>query len=240
MSLITTIVLSVQVSDSAQIPKYNGYAGFELQLTVKEVTNITDRIFVLHREPTSEGVDGYEDAFYSIASVTELSDLPADNPDVESPFFRVNSVALVFPTKQALDEGLKKILAEVEALKKANDVSINFSEPTLVMFPLDAISRYYGPLSTTTATDEQLLSLTSDAIFDKAISTSITIDGLKYIYFAYRAELGVPTLFKINSATVTPTLVTRAVVDQNGHSASYNIYRSPSTVSGPTATLDVS
>lgn len=234
----TTIVYRKTESDSLERPG-NGLSGYRVDLEITEVLNITDAIFIMQREvPNPDLPDTYEDTFYSVASVAQLESV-GTVPSLDNPFYRVNAISLVFPNPEELKLYTDRIILLIGKLQKANDALINMQDPTTGAFPSDTLARYWGLVSAAAVTDEDLEAGSVDYVYDKILSKTLQNDGgPRYVYVALRADLSAITALKINAATIATTLVTRAVVNANGYSASYNIYRTNTTTSASTIILE--
>lgn len=236
MSLKTTIVYTKERSISRNVPA-TGQDGFRIVLTVNEATNIDKKIFVLHREVlTSAEENAWSDTFYTVASISDMNDIPDAPKDMEG-FYRVDSIDLVFRSKEDFDAGVQKIETMVGRLVAANDRVINLDPASeLVGVPESAIWRYWGPSVATSLTDEEIQSLLHEPAPTAAFSKEFTTDGPRYLYVVYRAELGVKN-FTLNGVTVDMTAITRDFVNEDGHQHSYLIYRTTSTKNGTSMVL---
>lgn len=92
-------------------------------------------------------------------------------------------------------------------------------------------SRYWGTSANASATDGDILALSSELSTTRVQSRTITAANA-YVYFAYPAAWGLAS-FTVNGLLNTAwTLVTRTFVNASGYSASYNIYRSDNLLTG--------
>ena len=236
MSLKTTILYTKQPSVSKNFPA-TGQDGFRVVLTVNEATNIDKKIFVLHREVlTSAEENAWSDTFYTVASISDMEDIPDAPQDMEG-FYRVDSIDLIFRSKQDFDAGLKKIETMIGRLVAANDRVINLEPtPEIVGIPESAVWRYWGQSVATSLTDEEIQDLLHEPAPTADFSKEFTTDGPRYLYVAYRAELDVKS-FTLNGTPVDMTVTTRDFVNEDGHQHSYLIYRTTSTQNGTSMVL---
>jgi len=233
--LKTTIVWNIQQSASTtQMP--GGMSGFQWSITVTEVSNITPNIFVLHREVVSAQGPDYADTFYSVASVADLENIP-DAPSQACGFYRTNTISLIFRNLEELKEGSQAILLLVGRLIQANDLAINMLSPEQESSPASALYRYWGLSTDASTTDAEIQAFNNEFTTTRPVTKIFNTEGTpSYLYVCYRADLGTGS-FTLNSTTVAMTLVTRAFVNTDGHSALYNIYRTTALQNGSTLTL---
>lgn len=240
----TVIILSK--TQSASIEEISpGMSGYRVDLEVVQATNIDPKIFIFHREVLSLGAipesgEPYEDTFYSVASVPELESLP-EAPTTPAPFYRKNSVSLVFSSISDLNEGVVTILDMIERLKAANDLTTNLGVSELIGFPPTALSRFWGITTETSITDEILLAGSSDLLYSIPLGASIAnTAGPRYVYFAIPASLEAITEFRIGGDLVDTVLQTRDVETVGGTLVSYRIYRTEDAVPTGTIVLEIS
>jgi hypothetical protein len=79
-------------------------------------TELDGKVFVYQRFPTVPGETSPDDRFVNVASVADLKDYPADNPNTESPFFRLISIDLVFRSVDLLNRTWESIVEDLRAL----------------------------------------------------------------------------------------------------------------------------
>jgi hypothetical protein len=234
----TTFIWTTQVTDEPADATSGNSAGHRLVMTITEASSIELDAFVFQRAPVTPGSTDFEDAFYSVASVVDMADLAVSTPADGSVFYRARSLDLFFGSIEELDEAIDSIETAIGALALANDTAIRLASATTSCFPADSCERYWGVSASSTLTDEQILALDHEPGLTIATSKVMNTDGTKYLYMAYRANLGAGT-FTLDGNAVAMTLVTRDVVNENGHTASYRIYRTTSTQTGAALTLAV-
>jgi len=231
MPIFTTLVVTKTVSDSVVNPPGRP-SGYRVDMTVSEATNITDKIFVMQRELQTPNSSDYVNTFYSVASVADLEELPLV-PTNGQPFYLTNAISLIFRTIGELEKYVEDIKGLVELLAKDNDRVINSGTPVLVGFPRNkTLLRYFGTFSSPTITDAELRLMFQDEEYNRELDYEFSSDTQRYIYFAYRDELGAPTEFKVDGVVAPVTLVQRAVVSDRGYSHAYRIYRTTNTFMG--------
>lgn len=220
----TVLVVSKQESNSVESIG-NNLSGYRVTITVEEALNINPKIFIMQREVITPGNSGeYEDQFYSVASVAQIEAIP-EAASANHPFYRTDSISLVFETVEDLRKYTDIILGMIDKLRKANDLAINMQASTLVGFPAQALARYWGLATTDTITDEILLAGPSDNVFSKEITKTITNSaGPRHLYVAIRSDLGALDHLYVNGSDTASTLTERTVTDANGYAAAYRIY----------------
>lgn len=226
----TVLIISKQETDETSV---NGQdlLGYRVDITVDVAASISDKIFVMQREVISGGDEGeYEDQFYSVASVPQLESVP-ENPTESIPFYRTNSISLIFATPEDRDTYTDLILSMVEKLRIANDISNTMIPSTVIGYPPKAVARFWGVTQETTISDEILLAGTWDSVYSKELSkTIVTPAELTYAYIAVRDSLGAITEISVNGNPVTTVLVSRNVEVVDGTEIAYRIYRTENTV----------
>lgn len=119
----TIIRLSVtKILQSAVLPESGGN---RLQISVTETENIDPKIFIFQADVDSEFSPENLAIYWAVASVPELSSLPADAANQDEPFFRLATLDLVFATPMDLEAFHSKTLLEVRQLQRANDIFID-------------------------------------------------------------------------------------------------------------------
>jgi hypothetical protein len=234
----TTIEWSVQQIVEDGSSSGNGQ-GHRLLVTITAAYLIDTNVFVFQRGPLTPGSTDYEDVFYSLASVNDMADLASGAPAGDSTFYRSGSVDLFFPNLDELLEAKIDIVGAIECLARANDIANSLSVAQIGYYPEGTYDRYWGFSGLTSLTDGQLLALSHEPGTVKATSKAInTLGDTVYLYLAYRAVLGTG-VFTLNAVTEAMTLVSRSVVNANGYTASYNIYRTTATHNGSNLVLAV-
>lgn len=239
MSRSTLVWTKQVIAEPADVDAGN-VSGHRLVMTITEASLVGTKPFIFQRAPVTPGDADYEDAFYSVATVVDMADLAEDAPATGSVFYRTNTIDLHFPHLDELNDAIIDIEAALGRLALNNDLSLDLEDATTSSFPADSVERYWGMSADATVTDEQILAFSHEPgttlPFEKTFDTD---DTTVYLYFVYRASLGAGT-FLLNGSSVATTLVTRAVVNAHGHSASYRIYRTTATQNGSVLTLAVS
>lgn len=243
MPLQTVIIISQSKSDTLEQIGL-GMSGYRVDLAVTVASNIDPKIFIMQREVLSLGSQSvndetpYEDTFFSVASPAYMESIP-EAATSQCPFYRVSSISLVFESLEEMERGLAAILQLTESLRVANDRVINLVQNETLVFPPEALARFWGLSTQTTITDEILLDGPSDTslskIFEKVVPNP---SGPRYLYLAYPASLGAVSSVRVNSGTVACTLVTRDVTTIGSLTVSYNIYRTNSTIAEASLILE--
>lgn len=236
----TVIILDIKKTRSVVVPE-TGYAGYGLSIEVKEVGNIDTHIFVYQKEQSSQYESPQDDVFVDVASVEEMEFLSKNSPAANSGFYRVQKIELIFRNAEDRDNGEAKILEKVELLRKSNDAVLDEEEQAITIFPDGAIKRYYGGSTNTSITDQEIIDdLTANKDYARPINVSFPISGLRWVYYAYRNDLGALTSFKVNSVELigTAILVQRNFVNELGYSSPYRIYKAPAQYPAGTITLE--
>ena len=243
MPLKTVIIVSQSKSDTLE--QLNaGVTGYQVQLEVTVASNIDPKIFIMRREVLSLGVQSeedespYEDTFFSVASPAYMESIP-EVPTSDCPFYRLSSIALVFESLEEMERGLAAIMQLIESLRLANDRVINLVENETLVFPPEALARFWGLSAETTITDEILLAGPSDAgmsiIFEKVVPNG---SGPRYLYFAHPESFGEISTVRINNNIVACTSATRNVVTIGTLAVSYIVYRTTATLTGNSFILE--
>ena len=209
--------------------------GYLLNISVVASNLIDPKIFIYSRAPVSVGATSYEDFFYTIASVADISNIPADEPDGETGFYRTDSVSLVFSNASELSRSLGVMRDTIGLLCQANDSMLNLSEVSVLSFPPDASNFYFGSVSSTgySPTDSDLLSMDSVQASKLSCSHAYIIRGNSpvHICVAYPAILGNSNI-SVNGAVQQTVSSTRNVVGPTGLSLSYKIIKTQNSFSG--------
>lgn len=119
----TTINLTV--TKSMQSSANPGLSGNLLRIEVTSAVDIDPKIFVFQDDVDSEFSPEVFSLFWGVASVAQLSEFPADTPNADEPFFRLDSVELMYESPSELEEAHTKIMNEIIRLQNANDVVID-------------------------------------------------------------------------------------------------------------------
>jgi hypothetical protein len=232
-------IITVSKNESASLQSNGGgKSGYRVDLAVVDAIGITPKIFVMQREVVSSGDSGdYEDQFYSVSSVSQLESI-GETPSLETPFYRTDSISLMFQSVE--DEKLytDQILLFINKLRLANDLANTMTGEQIVGFPPEALPRFWGFSLETTITDEILLAGASDLVYSKALTKTLSITGAaKYGYLAIRESLGEIDSLTIGSVEKTTQVTTRDVEVLDGLSVSYRIYRTDNTTAAATSIL---
>lgn len=89
------------------------------------------RIFVMQVSP-DDGL--FTDSLSCVASATQMSDLPADEPGPGSPFYRVASVTKLCRSAKAAEEFIKKLEWAVQDLVDNLHAAENLTQTTEIIF----------------------------------------------------------------------------------------------------------
>ena len=101
--------------------------------------------------------------------------------------------------------------------------------------------RYWGVSTSTSLTDEQILALSSELSTSRTQTRTFDCSGGKYFYFVIRTQYCSGIKFKVGGLSFSDMIVTtRDVVNAQGYSASYNIYRVNNIQTGSAIVVEVS
>ena len=127
--------INLNVTRNSGDPLRPSRSAFEVNLEVVSVENIDANIFVFHKNSKSQFSPAADSYFYSVASVHQMSVLPASEPDgltvLDEPFFRSDSTgALSFQSAEEMEAFIAAQLQDILGLQLANDslLSGDFSE----------------------------------------------------------------------------------------------------------------
>lgn len=230
----TTLIYTVAESDSAQQVQPTGMYGYAVTIAVTEALNITDKIFIMQREvPRTQEPDAYLDTFYSIASVPQLEILQQDAPgSMDQPFYRTNTITLVFARPDELQVAVDKIKSLIARLVKANDAVINFQAAEKSALPIDTLARFWGLFLTVSPVAADIQAMTADDVYSQVIDKTIVNGaGPRYIIFACRVDLPVITTLMVNGVSAPFASTTLSLTNPNGYTASYRVYHTTGTFS---------
>jgi hypothetical protein len=225
----TYIILKKETSRSLReqpgLP--TAFAGFLLKISVDEVNDITDHIFVMQRDVNSNYVDDVLDSFYSVASVGEIELIPEDNPDENGTnFFRTNSIELMFQSAKELEDAWTKIKSDVSALAIANDASFDIDNVTIHSFPPNRIPRFYGKSSDSNIDASSIkLSLNKDFESSSTLSVSETLFAGDYFYVCLHTSFGNDMSIHLDGVQIDTVVTTVSLEIFDGVSVNYNLFR---------------
>jgi hypothetical protein len=226
----TAIVINKSLSPDT-VDAGNGMLGYQVQLDVVSASGITPKIFIMQREVLSAGSPSeYEDQFYSVASVPQLESVP-ESPSDSLPFYRTNSITLIFPKLEDRTKYVGTILGLVEKLRAANDILLDTVVSEEVGFPPQSISRFWGFSADTSIPPSEILAAHSDSVPSREFSKVLATELGAYFFFAIRQTLGDIEAIRVqgNPATFVASTVTLQVLD--GFSATYRLFRTSSQIS---------
>ena len=128
--------ISLDVRYSKQ-ERDTGVFAYLLRVEVSHATDMTDKIFVFQRNVMSLDAEAnrLSDQFMSIADPVDLEEFPEDAPDLDNqmPYYRKNSVDLVFRSMVELEETKALIEADIRTLvnsMKASQTVVTMEEAT--------------------------------------------------------------------------------------------------------------
>jgi hypothetical protein len=112
---MTTITLT-----RSAVNRIEGQSTYRSDFTISAANGITTKLFVKQRytDPSNNVVDD----FVGVASLTDIEDYPADNPNEGEDFYRVNTISLASSDPTLLDEANTTILAELQLLSAQQDM----------------------------------------------------------------------------------------------------------------------
>ena len=101
-------------------------------------------------------------------------------------------------------------------------------------------SRYWGVSAKTSLTDADILGLSSELSTVRTQSRTFDCSGGKYFYFVIRTDYCSGIKFKVGGLAFSDmTVETRNVVNAQGYSQSYNIYRVNNIQTGSAIAVEV-
>lgn len=101
-------------------------------------------------------------------------------------------------------------------------------------------SRYWGVSAKTSLTDADILGLSSELSTSRTQSRTFNCSGGKYFYFVIRTDYCSGIKFKVGGLSFSDMIVeTRSVVNAQGYSQSYNIYRVNNIQTGSAIAVEV-
>lgn len=118
-------VINLSVTKTLQSGVSPELGGNLLRIEVTSATNIDPKIFIFQEDVGSEFSPESLSMFYSVASVAQLTTLPADSGNQDEPFFRLSVLEAIFESPAELEAFYEKILKEIRQLQKANDILLD-------------------------------------------------------------------------------------------------------------------
>jgi hypothetical protein len=144
-------------------------------------------------------------------------------------------------TSQSLDNGIGSLLPTVTTYHDVGPWTSNRTWTLTGSYGTDTVhattsilfesKRYWGPQAATSLTDGQIIALSSEFGTSFGMSHSITC-AAQYLYFAFPASFGIPTVTVNGLVNTAWTVVARAFVNASSYNTSYNIYRSNNLLTG--------
>lgn len=139
-------------------------------------------------------------------------------------------------TSQSLNQGIGSLGIDVrtytytEPIHTTTSFTITGSDGTRTATASTSVvfspKRYWGVSENTNLTDEQILGLSNELSTSRTQTRTFDCTGGKYFYFVIRTQYCDGISFKVNGLSFTDMDVeTRSVINAQGYSASYNIYR---------------
>jgi len=130
----TSITCTKAVSQSAANPPVFLGGGYRLDLAVTSATGISPKVFIMQREVDTAQAPNFTDTFYSVASVEQMESVP-DASSPTTPFYRSDSISLMFATLEELEFALQAILTTLSILKRANDLANTMQSLETLVIP---------------------------------------------------------------------------------------------------------
>lgn len=234
----STLSWTKQVSDETLSNPFDSLRGYRLVMTITGGAILNTYPFVMQKTLATAGGNDYDDAFYCVASVVNMADLPTTL--TTAGFYRTNSIDMFFENLDELNSAITDIEEQLKTLCLANDISISLAPTSYVCFPENTNDRYWGTSLLTSLTSDQIQSLTyrEPANSSRPVSKTFVVDAVasQYLYIAIPSYLGNPnnSSFTLNAAAHTPTITTVAVTNSNGFVQNYLVHRTAATVASST------
>ena len=121
---MTSITLTQQTAQSTRPSNYL------LNITVTSSNNIDSHIFVKQRIVRADGT--FDDTFYTVASPTEMEDLPYSSPNQGNMFFRDSAISLISEDPTLLTDISTHIYSDIQILCQQTDDLSTLSTPETV------------------------------------------------------------------------------------------------------------
>ena len=151
---------------------------------------------------------------------------------------------------QSLNQGIGELSPEARSYTYTTPISTNTtftitgsdgkttkSASTSVTFQP---SRYWGVSAKTSLTDADILGLSSELSTSRTQSRTFDCSGGKYFYLVIRTDYCSGIKFKVGGLSFSDMIVeTRSVVNAQGYSQSYNIYRVNNIQTGSAIAVEV-
>ena len=233
---LSTLSWTKQVSNETLSNPFDSLRGYRLVMTITGKAVLPDKYcFVMQKTLATAGGNDYDDAFYCVASVVNIADLPTTL--TTAGFYRTDSIDMFFENLDELNSAITDIEEQLKTLCLANDISLSLAPTSYVCFPENTNDRYWGASTSSSLTSDQIQSLTyrEPANSSRPVSKTFVVDAVasQYLYIAIPSYLGTPSSpsFTLDGAAHTPTITTVSVTNPNGFVQNYLVHRTLNTVS---------
>ena len=118
--------LKLNIIRSAIDDLHPEYGASRVSMVVSDNVDIDPCIFVFQRYVSGESTGYSGEFFYSVASLSDLANLPdeaSDSPD--EPFYRSATLTLDFASNAEADEAVVKLKEEVALLVEASNIMLD-------------------------------------------------------------------------------------------------------------------
>lgn len=234
---LSTLSWTKKVSDETLSNPFDSLRGYKLEMAITGSAILDTYPFVMQKTLATAGGNNYNDAFYCVASVVNIADLPTTL--TTAGFYRTDSIDMFFENLDELNSAITDIEEQLKTLCLANDISLSLAPTSYVCFPENTNDRYWGAstISSSPLTSNQIQSLTyrEPANSSRPVSKTFVVDAVasQYLYIAIPSYLGTPSSpsFTLDGSAHTPTITTVAVTNPNGFVQNYLVHRTLNTVS---------
>ena len=234
---LSTLSWTKQVSDETLSNPFDSLRGYRLVMTITGKAVLLDKYcFVMQKTLATAGGNDYDDAFYCVASVVNMADLPTSLPTAG--FYRTDSIDMFFENLDELNSAITDIEEQLKTLCLANDISLSLAPTSYVCFPENTNDRYWGTSLLASLTGAQVIEFLTNrepANSSRPVSKVFAVSSVpnQYLYIAIPSYLGDPanrsiTLNEIANNAVRDTV---SVTNSNGFVQNYLVHRTAATVS---------
>ena len=236
---LSTLSWTKQVSNETLSNPFDSLRGYRLVMTITGKAVLPDKYcFVMQKTLATAGGNDYDDAFYCVASVVNMADLPTSLPTAG--FYRTDSIDMFFENLDELNSAITDIEEQLKTLCLANDISLSLKPLSYVCFPENTNDRYWGASTSSTLDGTGIQSLTyrepanSSRPVSKTFAVNATLD--QYLYIAIPSYLGDPAnrSITLNEIANNAERATVSVTNPNGFVQNYLVHRTAATVASST------
>lgn len=122
---------SIKLTRSAQQPIVieDGSLGYRFTVVASDAVSMENEVFKMNQRPLNPGETAidYVSDFHGICTISDLQDLPIDNPLPPDTRFRVASIDVDYLTQAQGDDAWDEIKLGVETLVRALNIADNLN-----------------------------------------------------------------------------------------------------------------